>query len=580
MRKWSDLLAATAPLAMMTALLVPAQGNAAPRIRVPETVPATNETPNKPIRVRIPKPIETAGPATAEPSSAEPVKVEQAEIKQPPRIRVNKPPIDTSSPAEVELPPKIRTRVIKPAGDITEVEKKPRIPPKVAVPADDNAGGEPATAKPKRIGRPDLGNVPAKVPVGPIRSVDSAQADCLHRPNMYDREAAKSPSSESVNILYMVCRVNGEAKRMSFSYDIPAEYYSEPANKRPLLANAAAASHFDAGLMSKIGYEIEQLQTDSEGNPVYRLLTITAGENSGTNVSCIDPAASLNIFSLSDGDRGTDMQRWCTDGKVTKPMQFQVNGWLRPWRAKKQSPSIKMYDEKDARKFNNLYAVRFHETMGIGANKSALIEASSPQLDTGMWDCTLDSNQIGSLYCSTDPVKGVVTTYLAYSLPEVRQQIPEFWTPKCVTVVKPVWDETSWSNGDGWGGSLNKFIRYYDYKTVTCDVPRIAYRIIKSPVPSQYRGEIKGACFLANVAGLKSQKVVTITYSRAVEATNTGNTLFEPNLSDPDNSPTKAEIIEGKTISTNGSIDPNTRVNSKGERVPLENITKVNAACN
>jgi hypothetical protein len=571
--------------------------------RIESSTPVTVET-NPRIRTRIATPNQDEAPT---------------ESTKPRRVRIGAPPVDEAKPVDAENAPYNRKRIAVPVEGKTTQDEAPQgrrrqdradqsesqpvdsgntrsmrqadIPYKRrridtgsadinTAPADDSPAEEPAKPKPKRLGTPDLGAVSAKAPDGPIRSVDSAQAECLYRPNMNDDSAAQSKSSERVNILAMVCRVNGDAKLMSFSYDIPAEYYTAPANSRPLIASTAAYRHHEAKRLSTITYELGQTQTDSEGNPVFRLLTIALGDETGTNVSCIDPDASLNIHSLSDNKKGTAIQRWCSDGKTIGPVQFQVNGWVRPWRSKETSVSIGTYDSQNPKKFNNLYTVRYHEAMRLAPQESSLIGESSPQLDSGKWDCTLDSNQIGSLYCSTDPVKGVVTTYLVYSLPEIREKIPVIPTAKCETVVKPFWDENRWSDGVGSGGSLSKFIRYYDYKIMTCDVSRIVYQIIKSPVPAQYRGDIKGACFLANVAGLKSQKVVTITFSRAVEATDTGNTVYDVDLGNPDNSKGKREVIEGKTISTNGSISPNTRLNEKGERVPLENITKVNAACN
>lgn len=39
-------------------------------------------------------------------------------------------------------------------------------------------------------------------------------------------------------------------------------------------------------------------------------------------------------------------------------------------------------------------------------------------------------------------------------------------------------------------------------------------------------------------------------------------------------------IIEGKTVGTNGTVPPNTTLNQTGKRVPIQDVTKVNAPCN
>ena len=71
---------------------------------------------------------------------------------------------------------------------------------------------------------------------------------------------------------------------------------------------------------------------------------------------------------------------------------------------------------------------------------------------------------------------------------------------------------------------------------------------------------------------------MTITYGRAVEVTKTGEQVLIP--TDLNGGGRTEDVTkEGKTIGTNGTIDPNTTLKSNGERVPLQNITKVNAPC-
>jgi hypothetical protein len=52
--------------------------------------------------------------------------------------------------------------------------------------------------------------------------------------------------------------------------------------------------------------------------------------------------------------------------------------------------------------------------------------------------------------------------------------------------------------------------------------------LLPGKVAAQDRGKVKGACYLASWAGIVTEKIVTITYGRAVEVTKTGEQVIVP----------------------------------------------------
>lgn len=506
--------------------------------RVDTSTPA--EVENTPrIRTKIPMPVERDVPT---------ISGGEEEPAAPKRVRIGAPHVDTSTPAEVESTPRIRTRVATPADD---EEQAPPTRTRIAKPGVDGAvrGSLPGT--------------------GSIHSVDSAQANCLFRPARNLDPLNKKPLVPgSTAFLDMVCIKAGKPMLTTFRYDVPTE-------KGKRAAVYEAKSNDDNELSSIITYEIEPVGTYATGRPVYNLLSVERGDRGRIATACISPGGLPSSASAED-DAGSIHKKWCTDGKTISQKSLQMNRWLEAAHA--TGVSISVGETSTVKTVpTNIYSLSYEGATGVDESGPFLVRPGGGLGSTeARWDCRLWSPDAGSLYCTSDPVKGIVTTYLAYSMPEVRQAIGPMPAVKCETVIEPVFDANQISY-KGTGGTLGHFTRYYDYKTVTCDTPKIAYRLLPGMVQPQDRAQTMGACYLAAAAGIDIVRVVKITYSKAVEATDTGQDAVI--LTTNGEGKTVRVISEGKVIGTSGSIDPDTTLNGNGKRVPKENITKVNAPC-
>ncbi len=588
MKNSSRLMAAVAPLALMGAVLVPATvvqaaetatARPIPKIRIPTTPAQIEKTP------RLLTQTPTPDAEKTEPEE-ERVRVDTAEETPTASIRkrIGTQRIESTTPAEVENKLRVRTRVLTPVEEDVAAEPPPprrvrvgasqvdnspaeidntqptRI--RVAQPVDGSADERAAPTR-RRIGTPGVGGIQASLPDGPIRSVGSAQSNCLFRGDRNLKRSIQRPTPGSTALLEMVCISAGKPTLTTFRYDVPTEKFAAT-------ALSDAQKNDEAKLSSLISFVPNPL-TEAAGRPVYQLLNITAGDNDRQRISCIDGNGALvPKNSGNEDDQGNLVEKWCSNGNEIAPRSFQVNSWLQPANL---SVSISTAGSTQSTKGGTGVGVEYHLSTGTTDSGSFLVRpsASAGALASDI-GCTVQSDDPGSLYCSSKPINGIATTYLAYSPPEVRQHLGVPWAPKCETKDSPIYDDVGFSDGNGGGGSLGKFIRYYDYKTVTCDTPKIAYRLLPGKVPTKHRGQTKGGCYLASWAGYISEKVVKITYSRAVEATKTGSGI------DINGNPT-AIIVEGKTISTNGTIDPSSRTNIEGKRVS-QTIKTVNAPCN
>ena len=119
--------------------------------------------------------------------------------------------------------------------------------------------------------------------------------------------------------------------------------------------------------------------------------------------------------------------------------------------------------------------------------------------------CKLNGTDAGSLYCTTDPINGVVTTYLAHSLPNVRAQIGSLSAPKCSSETTPVFDDKHWGY-DGAGRTTIKICRYYDYTVTTCDTPKIGYALLPGKVRATGSRQGKGRMLFGNLGRDRDRK--------------------------------------------------------------------------
>lgn len=557
--------------------------------RIQATVP--NDVSSEPrIRTRVPAPADDEGvrvdAAEAAPSTGKRVRIDRVpridetvpvEVENAPRVRTRVPkPAEESSPEEA-APPRTRTRVTPPSADTSappEIENRPRVRIRTATPAEDPAESAPPSRH--RIGTPDVGSTPVEVPVGPIGSVNSAQADCLFRraKNLTPDPRTDYRHGPGPGIMEMVCVTKGKPELVAFRYDTAMTGNGSNAFR-------AAAKFDEQGFGSRISYALERREEGSSSRPIYQLVSIEKGENYRTSTTCIDPSNVLGRAKQEiNGDNpGKPSNHWCSDGKTISQLSLQVNNWLSTTLVD-LTVSIKADGElPPASKAppTHIQNLSFEASTGVTDSGPFLVRelfGTSANAVT----CKIVSNTVGSLYCASDTVNGTVTTYLAYSLPELRKNIGALPQPICTSETKPVFDENTWAYGDAWG-NLTKFVRYYDYKVTTCDTPRIAYYLLPGTLRSADRGQFNGACYLASNAFITIEKKVTVTYSRAVEATDTGDDAFIPNVSDPDRSPRVDVIVEGKTISVNGSLDPDRKVMADGRYAPKPKISNVNAPC-
>jgi hypothetical protein len=582
MTNWSRLLSGTASLVVLGMMTVPTQSVAAPKLRIPATVPAVEEAPKPVVRTRVPAKLETDEPAKIEnnprirnpvaaPSDEEAVRVDHAEVTPAPPVRVRKPRVDTSTPATLETSPKIRTRVPAPTEASPEVENTPRIRTRVATP--DVKGEEQAPRRLYRPGDTQVGSaLPVGIPGGTVHSIGSTQANCLFRPDANLNYRKKPPTPGSTAILEMVCIRAGVPTLTGFRYDVPTDKNTSS----PLLQ---ATQIDNEGLASLITYEIDPVETDQTGRQVYKLVSLAKGEDGRRTTYCIDPDEGLQRKAgFGDHDPGIVATFWCSDGTTISERSFQINNWLMPANTGKVSlgPPVSDSTQKPREYGSNTKVVQYEGSTGT-SEAGPFLMRSIVGGGTTYATCKLNGTDAGSLYCTTDPINGVVTTYLAHSLPSVRAQIGKLSAPKCSSETAPVYDDKHWGYG-GAGGQLSKYVRYYDVTTTVCHTRKIGYTLLPGKVAAQDRGKVKGACYLASWAGIVTEKSVTITYGRAVEVTKTGEQVINP--ADRYGPGGMEDVTkEGRTIGTNGTLDLNTALKSNGERVPLQNITKVNAPC-
>ena len=545
--------------ASRTITSIPAEDANTPRIGVRVATPEEDPDPEVATTPRVRKSLGTVGNEKSAPQKLErlpqnrgpvatPVEETADEPSNPPlRKRVGTQQVENTDAAEIGSTPRRRTR------DTTAIGE---------------AVGEQATPTRRRIGTPSVGGNLAKISDGPIRSMNVAQANCLFRGARNLKRNMKLPAPGSTALLEMVCVNAGKPKLTTFRYEVPVD---QSVNSALLIVQR----NDQAKLSSWIAFEPAPLP-ESADRSVYKLLGVSVGENDRQTITCIDGTASLIPAASNNEDaEGSIVEKWCSNGVEIAPRSFQVNNWLAPANLSVSLSAGSGAPGKQSGLSATVTGVEYEAATGESDSGPFLRRALGGAVPfTQPIDCRLQSNDPGSLYCTSEPINGIATTYLAYSLPEVRQKIGPLSAPVCQAVTKPVFDASSWAFG-GHGGRLKRFVRYYDYTTVTCDTPKITYRLMPGKVPQQHRGKTGGACFIASQAGVTNIKIVKITYSRAVEATDEGHDVYDPN---GDNM--GPAVTEGKTIGTNGSIDPDTTLNEQGKRVPKENITRVTASCN
>jgi hypothetical protein len=527
MKNQSILLAAVAPLTMIWAGIassvpVLAAETAGPRPipkirtptkpaeiekvpRIPKQLPGPVEgsvkveeaevAPTKPKRIRVVVPENSGAETDSIPRNRQnetpSVEAEEsAESDSPGRVRIGIPPVGRSTSAEIESTPRIRTRTTRATEGETDVEQAPPTRSRIGKTIQDR------TTSPK-----ERRSTPA-------RTISSAQTICLFRPGRNPAKASPAPSTESVNILFMVCKVKGQAALMSFLYDFPAD-------KNASNALSLAMKNHEAGATSVIEYEREPAQTDSNGKPLYQIVSIKTGEQSRRQALCIDANGGFLPTTPEDGD-GPVVQKWCSDGSAVFPVSFRVNRWLKA----KIAPSISMADPNDQRRSYNITSVVFDDAIAADASGAVLIRSTEPQLVPPGFDCKLSSRDVGSLYCQSDPIptngdtyKTTQTTFLAFSLPEVRLGVASLGQDRCEEVVGSPYYDGPFKNVP-YSPGVSEATRYYDYKKRTCTKFRIAYRLLPGIVAKEHRSLVGGACRLAVSAVVKEDTDVTETWSR------------------------------------------------------------------
>ena len=551
----------------------PADNSAEQTRQDPVAVQEAQGTSSKRVRVGTPRvdastPVKVENTPRIKTRIATPVE-EEAPEEAKPRIRIGTPRIDTSTPAEIENKPHIRTKVPVPVerdvpsisgGDEepaspkrvrigtprvdtstpAEVEDTPRVRTRVATPSDD--GEEQAPPTRTRIGNPRIdGTVPVTLPgSGSVPSIDSLQANCLFRPAKNLAPIERRPLAPgSSAILELVCMVNGKPSLMGFRFDVPTE-------KNKIHAIFQAENIYNNKMSLIVTYAIKSVETDSDGRSIYKLLDLKAGPNDRKSASCITPTAA----------QGSAAQTWCNDGTTIFPMSFLMNDWLQGFT---HGVSISASDPNaKPMTATNVSTIIYESATSPSDSGPFLISSSAGGLvpTESAWNCFVDSRMAASWNCAAKPYDMEIETYLSYALPGIAQSSGPMPEPKnCESKTVPVYDDSSWAQNRS-GGQLKKFVRYYDYTTTTCDVTRIGYHLSPGTLPPKYRNQMKGACYLASRTGFAVQrKVVKITYSRAVEATDTGEEAWILMVGS-DEGRMERVIAEGKTLNTNGSLDP------------------------
>lgn len=565
MKNSSRLMGAVAPLALMGAVLVPAPAVQAAETATPRPIPKIR-IPTGPVKIeKVPRILTQTPTPDAEGAESEEERVRVDAAEETPtatiRKRIGTQRIESTGSAEVENKLRVRTPMLTPVDEEAaaelatprrvrvgtpqvdsarvEIENTAPIRIRVARPVDE-AADEQAPPTRRRIGPPVAGGILAKVPDGPIRAINAAQTDCLFRPGKNPAKKAQSSSSEAVNILALVCRVNGKAALMSFLYDMPADNsVSDP--------RSLASQNHEAGKTSVIGYEIDPNQIDASGKPVYQLLSVGIGEQSRRKADCVDATSSFSLTTSEDAE-GSVVEKWCSDGSNVFPVSFKVNRWLR----EKITPSISTTNPNDKRSYHNIQSVVFDDAIAADANDAVLIRETVPQLNERGWDCKLFSRDPGSLYCESDPVQdsgdvGTQTTFIAYSLLEVRSGIGPLGHDGCENIIGSPYHDSSFRNV-AYSPGVTEATRYYDYKKATCTNFRVAYRLLPGTVAKEHRSLVGGACRIAASAGVYKDVTVTEAWSRKTKLTKENNMVMEQPLGESGGVPKKINKVKAPCL--------------------------------
>lgn len=381
---------------------------------------------------------------------------------------------------------------------------RPPTPPRTETPAPEE------TRQPRRvqIGKPDIGIDRPPLPPTAIRTVDTVQADCLYRDDATAKLSKQASSGTSAvaegsgtALLEMVCRTAGGGEQlMTFRYDAGPQ----------AAPRVQARNDFDAGYASRVSFEVKSSEAGVSGRPVYRLTGISRGERSRKTLDCVN--ADYALKAVPNGNDGPAVRKWCSDGKTITLVDFRTNGWL----ARNSGGKITLSEGSAAAPAEYITSVDY-ETATSGSPYLVTAVRHKPAPAGPPPDCTLNSRDLGSLYCDSKPVlnnKGglVQTSYLAFSPAEIRARIGPMAKDECSTRSLPVYDSFS-----GGGNIVSpKGIRYYDYKVTDCTSNRPAYHLLPGIVASEHRSAAMGACYVASGANIVETKTRKETYARAI----------------------------------------------------------------
>lgn len=339
------------------------------------------------------------------------------------------------------VPTPVPTPAPAPAPTPIRISGRPTIPPSVIAP----------TPPPSAMINP---NALARNKVG-------VQAQCL-----YQLVPALGPERVATGTTDLTCMIGGKAVMTMFRFGPP----NGPQSGTPL---DKINDNQARGFASVVTYSQAPTGTDPQGRPIYDIYNVAEGPQSVQRVVCV-AGGKFNSSSLYVGSRdrfapGVQASTWCSDGKQVTPMNFLITDGI--WSTMKG-----WYDFNTPSPADAVVEVLYYSNTGAGTAAQPFLVGSTRAV-TGMKYASV--SPVGKMqYCSPPPATpaSIYCYQTTGSHPNYTHTQFLVWA---AANLRTFWETPPDPNKSS---PRNK---------------QIGYTLLPGTVPTQYRNQIQGACYVA-----------------------------------------------------------------------------------
>jgi hypothetical protein len=291
------------------------------------------------------------------------------------------------------------------------------------------------------------------------------QAQC-----MYQLVPALGPERVATGTTDLTCMIGGKPVMMMFRFGPP----NGPQTGTPL---DKINDNQARGFASVVTYSQKPTGTDPQGRPIYDIYNIGEGPQSVQRVVCV-VGGKFNSSGMYVGSRdrfapGVQASTWCSNGKQVTPMTFLITDGM--WSTMKG-----WYDFNTPSPADAVVDVSYYSNTGAGTAAQPFLVGSTRVLTGMKYASAIPGGAISGTmpFCLVPPATPASnycfqttgshpnythTEYLVFAAPNLRT----FWN----TLPDP--SKSSPHN------------------------KQIGYSLLPGTVPTQYRYQIQGACYVA-----------------------------------------------------------------------------------